>query len=101
MFAVIFRARIKQLDAEYNQTAARMRELASSRYGCLDFVSLSNDDEEVAISYWPDEQAIQAWKQDPEHIRAQALGQSKWYSSYSVEVVEIKRQYRSAENNCN
>ena len=38
---------------------------------------------------------VLAWKQDPEHLLAQQLGQKNWYQSYSVEVVEIKRQYRS------
>ena len=93
MFAVIFRARINRLDSNYNQTAARMRDLAINHYGCLDFISLSNNEEEVAISYWPDEAAIQAWKKDPEHREAQKLGRSYWYSAYSVEVVEVQRRY--------
>ena len=39
MYAVIFKATVKQLDDEYSQTAKRMRELAIEKYGCLDFVS--------------------------------------------------------------
>lgn len=95
MFAVIFKAKIKNLDEQYSQTAIKMRDLAFEKYGCLDFVAVSEGEQEVAISYWPDEQSILAWKQDPEHLLAQQQGQKDWYGSYTVEVVEIKRQYSS------
>ena len=93
MYAVIFKARIKSLDAHYQQTAARMRELAMSKYGCIDFISVCEDAQEVAISYWHSQADIARWKQDPEHLQAQARGRSTWYHSYHVEVVEIKRHY--------
>ena len=58
MYAVIFRATAKQLDEEYNQTAARMRELAKRKYGCVEFVSVQEGDQEIAISYWRSEQEM-------------------------------------------
>lgn len=98
MFAVIFRAQIRTLDNQYDETARRMRELATTEYGCLDFVSLTQGDEEIAISYWNNEADILRWKQDVEHINAQQLGQSRWYKNYRVEVVEIKRHYSSHDD---
>ena len=95
MYAVIFKATIKQLDDEYSQTAKRMRELATKKYGCIEFISSLEGDQEIAISYWESEAHIIEWKQDLEHIKAQQLGAEKWYSYYSVEVVEIKRSYSS------
>ncbi len=95
MYAVIFKATVKQLDDEYSQTAKRMRELAIEKYGCLDFVSSLEKDQEIAISYWEDEQHIVSWKQDKEHLKAQALAAKKWYSSYSVEITKIQRRYSS------
>lgn len=95
MYAVIFKAKIAKLDAEYSIMAARMRELAFEKYGCLDFVAVCEGEQEVAISYWPDEQSILAWKQDPEHLLAQQHGQKNWYQSYTVQVVEVKREYSS------
>ncbi|MGJ8688890.1 MAG: antibiotic biosynthesis monooxygenase family protein [Gammaproteobacteria bacterium] len=94
MLVVIFRARMRELDAQYNQTAARMRELALSEFSCIEFYSLSEGDEEVALSYWPDEASIKAWREHPEHKEAQRIGQEKWYHSYSVEVANISRDYR-------
>ena len=93
MYAVIFRAEIAELDDEYGRIAERLRELALNRYGCSEFVSLSEGSREIAISYWRNEAQIEAWKQDVEHLAAQKLGRSKWYASYRVEVVEIKRAY--------
>ena len=93
MFVVIFRATARQLDAEYSATAARLRELALSQFGCLEFVAVTEGNQEVALSYWPDEAGIRAWKQDTDHLMAQQLGRERWYSGYRVEVAEIKRQY--------
>lgn len=97
MYVVIFRATIKQLDEQYVQTAARMRELALTEFGCLEFVALTEGADEVALSYWPDEDAIKAWKSHPEHREAQRLGQQRWYQSYSVQIAAISRQYHSEE----
>jgi len=93
MYAVIFKAHLRQLDDEYFDTAARMRELAKQDYGCVEFTSVQEDGLEITISYWQRESDILRWKQDPEHQRAQQLGRTRWYASYRVEVVEIKRHY--------
>lgn len=95
MYAVIFKAKIAQLDAEYGVMAARMRELAQTRYGCVEFVSVTEGDQEISISYWESDAQIAAWKQDSEHLLAQKAGRLRWYKSYSVQVVELKRQYSS------
>ena len=93
MFAVIFRAIPNIQDEDYTKAVARMRELAFKKYGCIDFVAVTEGLEEIAISYWKDESSIRAWKKDPEHILSQELGRNKWYKSYSVQITEIKRDY--------
>lgn len=93
MYAVIFRAKAAKQDKAYSDTVARMRKLAFEQYGCLDFVAVTEGDDEIAISYWPDEAAVLRWKQDQEHSLAQQLGREKWYQSYRVDVVEVKRSY--------
>ena len=35
MYAVIFRAEIHELDGDYFEMAARMRNLAAQKYGCV------------------------------------------------------------------
>ena len=92
MFAVIFKARIAELDDQYYRTADRLKKLAFEKYGCLDFVSVTEGNEEIAISYWNTEQQIREWKMDPEHRLGQAMGRDKWYRSFSVEICEVIRK---------
>ncbi len=93
MYAVIFRAEIATLDSEYTAMAEKMRELAINHYGCQSFTACTEGNNEIAISYWETEAHIKAWKQDVEHLAAQRLGREKWYKSYTVQVVEILREY--------
>ena len=95
MYAVIFRTKIAGLDEEYDRVAERMRKLALGEYGCLEFIAVTQDSEEIAISYWENEDQILKWKRNSEHILAQELGRSKWYESYRVQVVEVIREYGS------
>ena len=95
MYVVIFRAKVRTLDDEYSRVAARMRELALSQFGCLEFQAVTEGVDEVALSYWPSEEAIRAWKSHPEHVLAQQAGRERWYASYSVQVAEISRAYHA------
>jgi len=95
MYAVIFRAEIAELDSEYSEVASRMRDLAINHYGCREFVSSMEGNFEIAISYWDSESQIREWKKNSEHLKAQSKGKTKWYKSYTVEVVKVVRQYGS------
>jgi heme-degrading monooxygenase HmoA len=96
MFVVIFRAKVRQTDDEYSQMAARMRELALSQFGCLEFTAVTEGKDEIALSYWPTEAHIRAWKAHADHLMAQQLGRERWYESYTVQVAEVTRDYRFA-----
>lgn len=93
MYAVIFRAKAGVQDEEYGNTVAKMRDLAFEKYGCLDFVAVTEGADEIAISYWQNEDDIRRWKSDSDHSLAQEYGRTKWYESYIVQVVEVKREY--------
>jgi heme-degrading monooxygenase HmoA len=94
MLVVVFRARVRAFDAEYSAMAARMRELALTQFGCLEFHAVTEGDDEIALSYWPDEAAIRAWRAHPEHVLAQQLGRERWYASYTVQIAAVTREYR-------
>ena len=95
MFVVIFRAKVRVIDDEYLATAGELRDLALREFGCLEFHSLLENQHEVALSYWPDEESIRAWKAHPDHMLAQQSGKQKWYESYSVQVARVEREYNS------
>ena len=89
MYAVIFKGTVAEFDEEYHLMAKRLYELAFEKYGCRDFVSVTEGDEEIAISYWDTEEQIVAWKNDPEHGIAKLKGRDQWYRSYSLEICKI------------
>ena len=97
MFAVIFKAKVGEQNQHYLDTVAIMRDLAFEKYGCIDFIAVSEGEQEIAISYWQSEDDIKRWHQDSKHSVAQKLGQDKWYASYTVEIVEVKRKYSFGE----
>ncbi len=93
MYAVIFKAEIKKLDSRYSEMASQMRDLAINKYGCTEFISVAEGTKEIAISYWQNQEQIKKWKQDSKHLFAQELGKTVWYKSYTVQVVEVLREY--------
>ncbi|KDM93282.1 antibiotic biosynthesis monooxygenase family protein [Photobacterium galatheae] len=97
MFAVIFKAKTGEQDSHYSEMVKVMRDLAFTKYDCQDFIAVTEGDQEIAISYWNSEADIQNWHKDSQHALAQQLGREKWYASYTVEVVEVKRRYSFQE----
>jgi hypothetical protein len=95
MIAVIFKAEIAELDDEYFSTAIRLRDLAINEYGCSKFISSTEGNQELAISYWPSKSHIAAWHSNPEHVVAQNKGKTKWYKSFHVQVTEVQSEYGS------
>jgi len=93
MVVVIFRARVKNAEPAYDETGARMRALAFEKYGCLAFHAMADGDDELAISYWPDEDHVARWRADPAHREAQRVGRERWYASYAIDVAHVTRSY--------
>jgi hypothetical protein len=50
MFVVIFRATVREMDDDYVQTAAALREMALRDFGCLEFCAVSEGGQEIALS---------------------------------------------------
>lgn len=94
-FVVIFKAKIRKLDAKYFDTAHLLREKALKHFNCQKFEAISEHNFEIALSYWNSLEDIQTWHKDAEHQVSQRLGQEKWYTHFSVEICEIKKSYIS------
>ncbi len=95
MYAVIFKAVIKQLDEQYEDMLVELRALSVNKYGCVDIQSVTEGENEVTISYWNSLDDIKLWKQDERHLLAQRLGMEKWYKSYQIQIVEILKDYKN------
>ena len=96
MYVVVFTAQLSDLNKDYFDLAAKLRQRAIENYGCTEFISASQGDQEIALSYWTDLESIQRWKSDELHIRGQALGQSQWYKGYRVDICEVMRSYEGS-----
>ena len=90
-FAVIFTAqRTLSGDDIYDITVDRMVLLAQRQPGFLGVESVRGDDGiGITVSYWVDRAAITNWRQQAEHLTAQALGRQEFYDWYRIRVAEV------------
>lgn len=93
--AVLFVSQRNDMDdAGYGAAAIAMEELAAKQPGYLGFVATRGaDGVGIAISYWADGAAAQAWRDQPDHARIRDHGRSAWYDSYALSVASIQRSY--------
>ena len=93
-YAVIFSSRRSGTDDGYDEMSRRMEELAQQQPGFLGIESARGPDGlGITVSYWKDEAAIGAWKQNAEHLVAQKRGRREWYAEYTVRVARVERSY--------
>lgn len=93
--AVIFVSIVTGADSDgYAAAAAAMGELAETQPGYRGIDSARGADGlGITVSYWADEAAAVAWRQNAEHAAIRDRGRGAWYSSYSLHVAEIGRSY--------
>ncbi|MBA2449018.1 MAG: antibiotic biosynthesis monooxygenase [Chloroflexi bacterium] len=97
MFAVIFEVWPKDAHKqEYLDIAARLRPLLDQIDGFISierFESLSEPGKILSLSFWRDEQAIDAWRQLETHRAAQSRGRNHIFADYRLRVTGVIRDY--------
>lgn len=101
MHAVIFEVWVKpdKLD-DYLEIATALRKDLETIDGFISierFSSIVNEGKMVSISYWRDEAAIAAWREQSKHQKAQLLGRADIFADYSLKVAEVVRDYGMTE----
>ena len=91
-YAVIFSSLRSDDTDGYEETAARMVELAAQQPGFLGVESV-REELGITVSYWSDLDSIKRWKSNSEHQLAQKMGMDKWYSSYKTRIARVERDY--------
>jgi heme-degrading monooxygenase HmoA len=93
LIVTVFRTRLRsENEAEYREWAARIHALAETMPGFISHKTFQADDgERVTIVEFESEEAQAAWRNHPEHSKAQRLGREKFYSEYELKVCELKR----------
>src|SRR5438128_8676235 len=102
MIVTIFRSRLRsEHEAEYAEWAQRIHDLATTMPGFLSIKGFTAEDgERVSIVEFASEETQRAWRDHPEHRKAQALGRTKFYSEFRIQVCrEVKmREFPAKEN---
>jgi heme-degrading monooxygenase HmoA len=79
--------------AEYEETGARMVELVSGMPGFLGMDYAETEGGELLIARFESHEALEAWRNLPEHKAAQKLGRERYFAAYRIEICEPVRSY--------
>jgi heme-degrading monooxygenase HmoA len=91
-YAVIFTSVRTSGDHGYSLMATKMVELAKIQDGFLG-VDSAREDVGITVSYWQSLETIKKWKEQIDHTLARKLGREEWYSSYTVRICKVIREY--------
>ena len=91
-YCVVFTSRLSNDTEGYATMGARMEALAANQPGFLGIES-AREELGITVSYWQSLEAIKAWKQNAEHLHAQAIGKTRWYSEFVLRISKVERDY--------
>ena len=80
----------------YLDIAADLRSLLDSIDGFISierFQSLTTPAKMLSLSFWRDEEAVQAWRTLEEHRAAQTKGRTEVFGDYRLRVASVLRDY--------
>ncbi len=92
-YAVIFTSTLSDNQDGYQEMAEKMLALAHQQEGFLG-VEGARQTLGITVSYWRDEQAINNWKANSEHLIAQQRGREQWYQTFFTRIAKVERDYR-------
>lgn len=95
-YAVIFTTRKTDRLDDYEETAARMVELAQAQPGFLGIES-AYETIGLTVSYWKDLESIRLWKHQADHTAAREKGRSNWYKEYTLRIALVEKEYSFSE----
>lgn len=97
LIAVIFELLPHQNQKDpYLELAAQLRPHLEQIDGFLSierFESLSHPGKLLSLSFWRDEAAVMAWRQQQAHREAQTKGRSMIFKDYRLRVASVMRDY--------
>lgn len=85
---------------DYLATAAELRKLVESIDGFISierFESLYEPGKILSLGFFESEEALEAWRNKPEHRRAQALGRARYFADYRLRIARVHRDYGMLE----
>jgi heme-degrading monooxygenase HmoA len=94
-YAALFTSVRTGVDAEeYAAAGEQMLAIAKTQPGYLGVETVRDAaGMGITISYWESREAIAAWKQHADHLRAQAAGKTRWYAEYRLRIARVESDY--------
>ncbi len=101
MFAVIFEVTpTSEGKEEYLEIASKLRGFLENRDGFISierFQSIADEGKVLSLSFWRDQESIEAWRNLMEHRFAQKQGKEALFHSYRIRVAEVVRDYTETD----
>jgi heme-degrading monooxygenase HmoA len=96
MVITIFRSRLRPENAhEFQELAAVMMKLAESMPGFVSYkLYTSEDGERCSVVEFESHEQLLAWRNLPEHRKAQEIGRERFYEEYTLHVTDPVRESR-------
>ncbi len=57
------------------------------------FSSMYEDGKLLSLSFWRDEAAVKAWREQADHRAAQAKGRNELFADYRLRIADVLRDY--------
>ena len=61
------------------------------------FTSMYEDGKLLSLSFWRDEAAVKAWREQVDHRAAQARGRGELFADYRLRIADVLRDYGPVE----
>ncbi len=85
---------------DYLETAARLKAQVESLDGFISierFQSLAEPGKILSLGFFRDEAAVTAWRNSPDHRKAQSLGRGSYFDDYRLRIAMVSRDYTRTE----
>ncbi len=95
MIVTVFRSRLRSgVEQEMEALGQRMYEIASNMPGFVSYKDyMAGDGEIVTLVEFATLQALEAWRDHPEHQVAQQRGRAEFFAEYHIQVCHTVRDY--------
>jgi heme-degrading monooxygenase HmoA len=94
MIVTVFRSRLRPgVREDYVELVEKLAALARTMPGYISHKGFFADDgERVTIVEFEHEEGMRAWRTNPEHVAAQRLARTKYYTEYNVQICRLERE---------
>ena len=97
MYVVIFEVKVKASGKDqYLEIASKLKEQLVKMDGFISierFTSLVEEGKILSLSFWEDQNAIDNWKANIDHMSAQQKGRESLFEDYRIRVAEVVKDY--------